>query len=425
METMSDPTAPTRARIAVISLHTSPLDQPGTGDSGGMNVEIRALAERLGDRGVAIDVFTRCAGRGVPEVDRLGPLARVFQIPAGPCAPVDREALPELVPGFVNAVLDRADGEGPYDLIHAHYWLSGPAAAAARARWKVPLVASFHTLGEVKNLADGVDAPEPAARLNGERAAVRASDLVLVPTDGEAVALASLYDADPRRIRVVPPGVDPALFVPRGSQRAKERIGLSGPVALFVGRLQPLKAPDVAIRAVATARRLAPDVAGALTLLVVGGPSGSGAAAYLRTLRRLADDLGIADAVRFVSPRPHQALPDVYSAADVLLAPSRSESFGLASLEAQACGVPVVAAAVGGFRSVVAHGESGFLVPGHDPRAYAERLVEVLRDRALARRLSAAARRQALGYSWERTVAGVMEAYEELVPRPLSVAPAC
>jgi D-inositol-3-phosphate glycosyltransferase len=416
MASVSDPTAqPARARIAVISLHTSPLDQPGAGDSGGMNVEIRALSKRLADRGLAVDVFTRCAGRGVPEVDSLGPLTRVIQVPAGPCAPVGKGELPGLVPAFVASVVARAEAEGPYDLVHAHYWLSGRAASAAKARWGVPLVASFHTLGEVKNLAGGIEAREPAVRLDGEREAVRAADRILAPTALEAENLARLYGADPARIRVVPPGVDAGRFRPRDREAAKRALGLKGRVAMFVGRLQPLKGPDVAIRTVAEAGRLAPEATRDLVLAVVGGPSGEGPA-YLARLRRLAADEGIGDRVRFLDPYPHEQLPDVYSAAEVLLMPSRSESFGLAALEGQACGVPVVAAAVGGLRWTVAHGTSGFLIPGHDPGPYARRVVDVLQDPALAARLSVGARERALSFNWDLTLAGVLDAYTELAP---------
>jgi D-inositol-3-phosphate glycosyltransferase len=420
MDVMSDRAA--RARIAVISLHTSPLDQPGTGDSGGMNVEIRELSERLAGRDVAVDVYTRCAGRGVPEVDVLGPLVRVVQIPAGPCAPVDRDSLPDVVPSFVDSVLDRAEAHGPYDLVHAHYWLSVPAGAKAKARWGVPLGASFHTLGEVKNLASESGRPEPLVRVAGERDAVAAADLILAPTEEEARNLIALYGADRRRIRVVPPGVDPGWFAPRPREASRRALGIEGPLALFVGRLQPLKGPDVAIRAVAEARRAAPDVAGRLTLAVVGGPSGPDGLNYVDGLHRLVRDLGVAASVRFFGPMRHEDLPQIYSGADFLVAPSRSESFGLAALEAQSCGVPVVAAAVGGLRSVIRHQRSGFLLGNHDPAAYAEAMIRILRDPATAARLSGEARRRALSFTWERTVGGVMDAYGELLPEVLDVA---
>jgi D-inositol-3-phosphate glycosyltransferase len=420
---MSDPTAFPRARIAVISLHTSPLDQPGTGDSGGMNVEIRALTEGLAAHGVAVDVYTRCAGRGVPEVDRLGPTARIIQVPAGPCAPVEKATLSGLLPDFVDSVLARAEELGSYDLVHAHYWLSGPAAAAAKVRWGTPLVLSFHTLGEVKNRAAGLGISEPVVRLEGERDGISVADRILVPTPSEADHLVELYGAARDRIRVVPPGVDPDLFEPGDRAAARKALGLPGDrLILFVGRLQPLKAPDVAIRAVAEARRLAPAVGQGVVLAVVGGPSGTDGAAYVGRLRRLAQEEGIGDRVIFLPPRPHHELPSLYRAADVLVMPSRSESFGLAALEAQACGVPVVASAVGGLRTIVAHGASGFLVPGHAPASYADRLVEILRDPGLAGRLATGARERALRYSWDQTVEGVVDAYGEFLPDLLAAA---
>ncbi|MGH2764908.1 MAG: glycosyltransferase [Actinomycetota bacterium] len=424
---MSDlkPSAP-RARIAAISLHTSPLDQPGTGDSGGMNVYVRSVTERLADQGVAVDVFTRCAGRGVPEVEPIGSLTRVIQVGAGPCAPVAKGDLPRLLPRFEAGVLARAEAEGPYDLVHANYWLSGRVGLAAAARWDVPLVASFHTLGEVKNRALGGDGvPEPGLRLEGERRAIRGADRILAPTPAEVVHLVDLYGAAPERIRIVAPGVDATAFSARPKDQARRRLGLDArTVVLFLGRLQPVKGPDVAIRTVAEAFRRDPALMHGTFLVVVGGPSGDGGDSYAEGLRRLAERQGISDRVVFLDPRPHQELPWVYSAADVLLMPSRSESFGLAALEAQACSVPVVAASVGGLRYIVEDGASGFLVDGHDPAAHADRLLRILGDPDLATSLARGARARAFGFAWDETADGVLGAYAELLPElaPASVA---
>lgn len=404
----------TRARVAVVSLHTSPLDQPGTGDSGGMNVYIRSVARELGRRGVEVDVFTRCAGRGVPEVQPLGPRSRVIQMQAGPCAPVPKADLPRHVRRFGEALSERIGGG--YDLVHAHYWLSGWAGWTAAARWGIRLVASFHTLGKVKNrfLAPG-DVPEPIVRLSGERDVIRTADRVLVPTAEEASHLVGLYGAAPDRIRVISPGVDRAVFSPRSRATARAALGLEGKrVALFAGRFQPHKAPEVAIRAVAEARRRAPGVAGDLVLAMVGGPSGGSAS--VERLREVADRAGVSDGVRFFAPVPHERLAEMYAAADLVLVPSRSESFGLVALEAQACGVPVIASDVGGLRVAVAHGRSGLLVRGHDPAAYAEEMLRVLGDSALADRLSRGARSHAAGFSWGRTADRVLSAYAELLP---------
>lgn len=409
---MRDPES-VRARIAMISLHTSPLDPPGTGDSGGMNVHVRETMRRLAERDVAVDVYTRCAGRGVPDVQELTPLTRVIQVQAGPCAAVEKRALPELVPSFVRSFLERE--LPPYDVVHAHYWLSGQAARAARSAWGAPLVTSFHTLGRVKNasLAPG-DLPEPEARIRGEEALIRSADRVVAPTEIEARDLVDLYRARPDRIRVVTPGVDRSRFRPRPRAESKMAWGLTGStVALFVGRLQPHKGPDVAIRTVATAVRGDHDAARDLVLVLAGGSSGAWEPGHLQELAR---SEGIADRVRLVDSVIHEELPCLYAAADVLLVPSRTESFGLAALEAQACGIPVVAASVGGLRTIVGDGESGFLVPGHDPRSHAERLLRILRSPELALRMSRAGVRRSQRFPWDRTVDRLLDVYGELAP---------
>lgn len=402
------------ARIAAISLHTSPLDQPGMGDSGGMNVSVRSVAGGLAERGIAVDVFTRCAGRGVPEVERVGPRTRIVQVNAGPCAPVAKDDLLGLLPWFEDGIRSWAEQEGPYDLVHAHYWLSGRVGLEASARWGVPLVVSFHTLGEVKNRALAtLEGPEPAARLRAERAAIAGADRILVPTPEELDDLVRLYGAAPGRARVVPPGVDSDSFAPRPKALARRRLGLPDrTVVLFVGRLQPLKGPDVAIRAAAEAIRRGLDA----TLVVLGGPSGPDGLSYVDGLRGLATQEGLGDRVVFLDPMPHEELPWAYSAADVLLMPSRSESFGLVALEAQACSVPVVAAAVGGLRHVVAHGVTGFLVERHDPGAYADRLLATLADPAFATALGQAGRRRAAPFGWDEATDGVLDVYAELLP---------
>lgn len=410
---MSSSAAP--GRIAVVSLHTSPLDQPGTGSSGGMNVEIRALATRLGERGVGVDVFTRCAGRGVPDIEHLGPLARVIQVQAGPRAPLAGPELPALVAPFADAVGGLERDLGPYDLVHSHYWLSGPAAVTVARRWGVPLVASFHTLAEVKNraLSEG-DLPEPLVRVAGERRAIRASDRIVVPTPEDARHLRELYGAEASRIRVVPPGVDTRLFRPRDRAEARRRLGLTGgPVILFVGRLQPLKGPDLAVRAFAEAVRGAPDAMRDAALLVVGGPSGPRGHSVRAWLDGVVKDEGVGGRVSFLPPRPHRELPWVYSAADLLLMPSRSESFGLAALEAQACGVPVVASRVGGLRHAVRDGAGGHLVEGGDPRGLAAGVLSIVGSRD--GRLSAGALAHASAFPWEATVDRLLGVYGEVL----------
>ncbi len=407
-----------RPRVAVLSLHTSPLDQPGMGDSGGMNVYIRAAAERLAARGVDVDVFTRCRGREVKEVEELTPKARIIQVKAGPCDPVPKQDLPRFLPEFLGGVLkrERLEGRG-YDVVHSHYWLSGWVGRSAKEIWGVPLVASFHTLGKVKNysLARG-ERPEPPNRLAGEEAVIEQADRILAPAPAEAAHLVGLYRADPDRIRIVPPGVDHSLFFPRPADEAKARLHLTGVrLVLFVGRLQAHKGPDIAVRAVAEAIARDPVGTGDVVLAIVGGPSGVSHGAEVARLMDLASALGIGERVMLFPPQPQIRLADFYAAAEAVLVPSRSESFGLVALEAQACGTPVVAASVGGLRYVVADGVTGHLVEGHDPADHADRLLALLGDPRGARRMGEAGVAQALRFSWDATATEILSVYRELL----------
>jgi D-inositol-3-phosphate glycosyltransferase len=406
-------------RVAIFSLHTSPLDQPGTGDSGGMNVYIKAVTERLAAQGVHVDVFTRCRGREAPEVEEIGAGHRVIQVQAGPCAPVAKDELPHVLPAFLGNVLSRSRDEGhDYDVVHSHYWLSGWVGRSAKEIWGVPLVASFHTLGKVKNetLARG-EGPETGVRLAGEERVVEQADRILSATPAEARHLIDLYGADPDRIRVVPPGVDHSVFFPRGPEEAKARLHFSGArLVLFVGRLQPHKGPDIAIRALAQAVAKDPATTRDVVLAVVGGPSGRSVGTdEVSRLMDLAAASGVEDRVVFFPPQPQMRLADFYSAAEVVLVPSRSESFGLVALEAQACGTPVIAAAAAGLRYVVSNGVSGFLVESWDPADYAERLLEILADPMQARRMGERGIAQALQFSWDSTTDDILSVYREVV----------
>jgi D-inositol-3-phosphate glycosyltransferase len=417
------PGPPEPSRVAMISLHTSPRDQPGVGDSGGMNVYVLSVARRLAEQGVLVDVFTRCRGTGAPEVEEVAPGSRIIQVQAGPCAPLPKEELPRVLPLFLGGVLDRAAREGrgngrpPYDVVHSHYWLSGWVGSRAREAWGVPHVASFHTLARVKDaVRPPGEPPEPPVRLAGELRVVRGADRILAPTATEASHLVGLYGADPARVRVVPPGVDGRLFAPRPKGEARRELGFRGSrLLLFVGRLQPLKGPDVAVRTLGEVLARRPDLREGTELWVVGGPSSPRGDEEVERLRSLALSLGVERAVRFHPPQPHDRLASFYSAADVVLVPSRSESFGLVALEAQACGTPVVGAAVGGLRHVVEDGATGFLVEGHDPAAHAARVLAILDRPGLASRLSARAAREAVRFSWDATVRGLRTVYREVV----------
>lgn len=407
----------TSSRVALLSLHTSPLAQPGTGDGGGMNVYVRALAAALVRAGVACDVLTRRDAPGLPAILETEPGFRVVRLPVGPAAPVDKNVLPEWTEAFVDAALAHVAGDdgGGYELLHANYWVSALVGHCLKHELDVPLVCTFHTLAAVKAGAGVVD--DPACRLDAEKRIIGCTDLVLASTTEERAQLVELYDADPTRVEVVPPGVDHDVFRSMDAPwRAHERhaLGLSGRrVMLFVGRVQPLKGLEVAVRALA-----ASDDDDAV-LVVVGGPSGSSGAAELARVKELVRTLGLSERVRFVDPQPHANLARFYRAADVCLVPSRTESFGLVALEAAACGVPVVAADVGGLRGVVSNGETGLLVPGRDPAAYAA-AVRLLRDSPeLASRLGATAESRSRRYGWTMTAARLRRLYGDLLAREL------
>jgi D-inositol-3-phosphate glycosyltransferase len=410
------------SRVALLSVHTCPLDQPGTGDSGGMNVYVRQAARRLADMGVEVDVFTRWAGAS-ERIREMDPGVRVIHLEAGPAEPIPKEALGEHLCEFMYALLrfEAAESEAlgvtpRYDVVHSHYWLSGRVGRLVAERWSVPLVQSFHTLGRVKNLtlADGDD-PEPPARISSEERIVRTADTVLAPTPIEAAELVRLYGAEPDRVRVVPPGVDTDVFRPfPDDPRAAElraRLGLEGrSVVLFVGRLQPLKAPEVAVRAVAHLAERRPDLDP--VLLVVGGPSGR-AGTGPEQLAALAETLGAPGRLVAHEPVPHPDLPVFYRAADVVAVPSRTESFGLVALEATACGTPVVASDVGGLRTAVRDGVGGLLVEPADALAFADGLERVLGDRRTAEAMGHAGARYARRFDWRRAAAGLLAVYEE------------
>ncbi len=405
---------PALHRLAAISLHTSPLAQPGTGDAGGMNVYVAQTAVRLAARGVEVEIFTRATSSDQPPTQQMAPGVLVRHIIAGPFEGLDKNELPGQLCSFAAGVM-RAEARhdpGYYDLVHSHYWLSGQVGYLAKDRWGVPLVHSAHTLAKVKNgaMADS-DAPEPRGRLIGEEQVIAEADRLIANTDTEARELVQLYDADPGRIDVVPPGVDTDVFRPGPRDLARARFGL-GPdelVLVFAGRLQPLKAPDVLLRATAVLRRRHPDRK--FRVLIVGGASGTGRIAPHR-LSALAAELGLADVVDFLAPMPPAELCQAFRAADLVAVPSYNESFGLVALEAQAAGVPVVAAAVGGLKVAVDDGVSGLLVPGHDPDRWADQLAAVLLDPDRRAALAAGARAHAARFSWDRTVDGLLAGYQ-------------
>jgi D-inositol-3-phosphate glycosyltransferase len=399
-------------RLAILSVHTSPLAQPGSGDGGGLNVYVRALASSLARAGVECDVFTRAERRGVPRVVTVEPGFRVVHLPVGPPAPVAKHELVSLVDDLTDATLAYInDTDAVYDSLHANYWISGAVGHSLKHKLDLPLAVTFHTLSRVKAEA-GVDHEDVPARPTVEGQIIDCSDLVCASTDEERTQLIQLYGADGSRVEIVPPGVDHELFSPgedgdRARARASLRVG-DASVLLFVGRIQPLKGTDLALRCLAEL-----DDRSAV-LLVVGGPSGSGGEAEVQRLHALARELDVSDRVRFVAPQRHERLRTFYRAADACIVPSRSESFGLVALEAAACGTPVVAAAVGGLKSLVDDQHTGFLIESREPAAFAAAVDQLLRDRDLAAEMGVSAHARSRRYSWSITAGRLRRLYADL-----------
>ncbi|WP_328809111.1 D-inositol-3-phosphate glycosyltransferase [Nonomuraea montanisoli] len=406
-------------RVATISMHTSPLDQPGTGDAGGMNVYIVESAKRLAQLGVEVDIFTRATAGDLPPVTELAPGVLVRHLTAGPYEELDRADMPSQLCAFLSGVLrtEAMYDPGRYDVIHSHYWLSGQVGWLAKERWGVPLVHTMHTMAKVKNLLLARDdRPEPQARVVGEQQVVEIADRLVANTADEAQELMDLYGAPEERVAVVNPGVNLTVFQPASKGAARHRLGLpqNAHVLLFVGRIQPLKAPDVLLRAASRMLIEDPSLRERLIVACVGGPSGNGLARPA-LLVELAAELGISDVVRLVPPAPQQELADWYRAADVTVVPSYSESFGLVALESQACGTPVAAAAVGGLRTAVRDGVSGVLVDGHDAHEWSRALRRFVTSPRWREHLSAGARTHAAAFGWQATAAHLQDVYAEAV----------
>jgi D-inositol-3-phosphate glycosyltransferase len=396
-------------RVAMLSVHTSPLAQPGGGDAGGMNVYIRALASALARAGVMVDVLTRAEHPEQPPVVVVEPGFRVLHVEAGPRAPVPRAQFPELVAPFTEAAREKLERCGTeYGVVHANYWVSGAVGHRLKHELDLPLVTTFHSLDRVKAEV-GLD-DDVALRPRVEAEVVRCADLVIASTVDERAQLVRHYGADPDRVEIIPQGVDATIFTPGDPVAAKRSLGVARrPVLLFVGRIQPLKGAELAVRSLA---ELADRRA---VLIIVGGPSGPEGEAELARLHALVDELGLRARVRFVAPQPHEELARYYQAADVCVMPSRSESFGLVALEAAACGTPVVASDVGGLRLVVDHGRTGLLVTERDARAFADAIDEVLRadDNAMA----TAAVAHASTFRWNIAAARLRRHYHDLGAR--------
>ncbi len=401
-------------QVAYVAMHTSPLALPGTGNAGGMNVYLDELARTMAGRGIEVTIFTRSVDEDTPELVEVVPGYRLATLRAGPPAEIPTDCLAPFVGEFADELVKWASIHGAdFDVVHSHYWLSGQVGVIVKKELGIPLANSFHTLGRVKDAARHPDeASSSPVRLLAEEDVIAASDCVIASTPYEFDDLLTHYRARPERLCVSPPGIDHDVFFPGDRGEARRRLGIDGaPIVLFVGRLQRHKGPDVAVDAHAL---LVERVADA-ELVLVGGPSGRDGDATLELLEERIAAHGTGEQVRFVPAQPHPAIADWFRAADVLIMPSRSESFGLVAAEAQACGLPVVASRVGGIPHIVKDAESGILVDDHRPDDLAAALEAVITSPSFRADLSAGAVRFARRFSWSATADRLLELYAGIV----------
>ncbi len=396
-------------RLAMLSLHTSPLVQPGGGDAGGMNVYVRELVAALAHGGADTTVYVRRWRDDLPKRLAVEPGFEVVHIDAGD-PNLSKEQLPSIVDEFADGVRAHLAID-PADVLHANYWLSGVVGHRLKHELDLPMVSTFHTLARVK--AETGDS-EPQNRIDAESDVIACSDIITANSVVELHELVRHYGADPSRIEIVPPGVDHAFFSPGSRRGARQALGLGDePVLLFVGRIQPLKGVDVAVEALS---RLRDPRA---RMLIVGGSSGTEGDNHAAEVRDLITDRGLDHRITMVPPQPHHVLSTYYRAADVTIVPSRSESFGLVALESAACGTPVVASDVGGLRTLVDHGRNGLRVPGRDPDDFAEAVERIIGDPTFAERLSERAAEAATAYTWTSMAARLRRVYADLSERVL------
>ena len=394
--------------IAMLSMHTSPLDMPGsTRDAGGLNVYINQLTRELGQSQNVIDIFTRRTNKHTPKIVQITPQVRVIHIQAGPSAPIQKHELYQYLTDFTQRIDEfRCIENTHYDVLHSHYWLSGAAALQLAHRWAIPHITMFHTLAHLKQLANP-DETEPFIRLEMERRLIQQADYIIASTNEERIQIIRHCGATPGQVRVIPCGIDLKLFKPQDQQQARLKLGLGHrePVLLFVGRLDPFKGPDLLLRSAAMMEEKA-------QIVIVGGKSSHDK--DTQQLKELAAQLKISKRVHFIDAQPQYKLPVIYSAADVTVVPSYHESFGLAAVESLACSTPVVATRAGGLTTVIQNNQTGFLVP-RCPGFFAERLDSLLQNPSMLKKMSMAARPSVLQFSWNNVANMVQNMYEDVM----------
>jgi len=408
--------SPRSSKIATLMVHTSPLDQAGTGDAGGMNVYVVETAKKMAQAGVAVDIFTRANKPNLPETIEIAEGVSVKNLVAGPFGGLSKEELPSQLGALTSAFMNyqKQLPKSYYSLLHSHYWISGQLGWVVSEATGTPLIHTMHTTAKVKNLnlADG-EKPEPQVRAIGEEQVVKAATALIANTDAEAASLVSLYDACPDRVFVAAPGVDLQNFSPAdGKAAARERLNIAPDTILltFVGRIQPHKGPDVLIKAAAEMVSHSPYLRAKLAVVIMGGASGH--INELEKLKSIAKFLNVEDVTHFLDPVSRTVLPDWYRASDLVCVPSYSESFGLVALEAQACGTPVVATAIGGLRTAVSDGISGSLVDGHDPKAWSAVISRLIAEPQRRLLLSMGAVEHASHFGWEMTARKTLDVYD-------------
>ncbi len=415
------------SRVAMISVHTSPFAQLGGRDTGGMNVYVRELSRHLADRGVKVDIFTRRTDLKTPQISHVHDGVRLINIEAGPAEPVNKDTLFCSLPEFASEMAYLAIQEGTrYDIVHAHYWLSGWAANLLKAYWNVPLVMMFHTLAHLKNAVAGDDKKETLLRLQIENRLMEISDAIITANPDEQAEMVGRMDPDEKRVSLVPPGIDLDLFQPGDSAAARRALDLpTGPLVLFVGRIDPVKGIDTLFEGFHHLLRSHNWAGQPPRLVFVGGlirieGIGSTMDADLQRLARRAEELGLSDSVLFRGSQPRQLLPLYYNAVDVCAVPSRYESFGLVAVEAMACGTPIVASSVGGLRFSIEDGVSGLLVPHSEPTELAAALHRLLTNHSLRSQMQVGARQAAVRYSWQTITSAMLRVYERAATRELA-----
>ncbi len=402
-----------RNKVALVMVHTSPLEQAGIGDAGGMNIYVIETAKRMAAVGVDVDIFTRKISAAQPDVVEYEKGIRIIHLdlPIG----TKKEELPALIPAMAEDFKLKIKGAG-YQVIHSHYWISGKVAMPAAKEFGIPLVHTMHTMARVKNayLAEG-ESPEPMIRVQGETQIVEAADALIANTEAEAACLVGQYEACPDIVQVVAPGVDLYSFTPNRKD-ARKNLSLDPKklIISFVGRIQPHKGPEVLVRAINEMMQHNPELRPNLQVLITGGASGVGSNEALR-IRELVSWLKLDDVINFLEPIGRDKLPDLYRASDLVCVPSYSESFGLVALEAQACGTPVIASAVGGLRTAVADGISGVLVDGHNPKAWSSVIARLLMEPQRRITLSLGAVEHASHFGWDATARGTLDVYDHLI----------